>query len=71
MSIPLIIFNRLIERERRVALRKVSIFKDRLNPFDINDEEFLKTTRFTKNVFIDIIELCKPLERRTKRSVKY
>ncbi len=51
MSIPLIIFNRLIERERRVALRKVSIFKDRLNPFDINDEEFLKTTRFRKKCF--------------------
>jgi len=48
-------------------LRKETLLKDRLNPYSIEEKEFFNTTRFTKEVFSEIVELCKPIERLSKK----
>ena len=38
------------------SLRRQRIFRDRTDPFDVNDREFLKRYRFTKTITIHIAQ---------------
>lgn len=57
----------LIDENRR-SLRRARVFRDRMDPFHVNETELLKHYRFTKEAILEITELLDVCEPKTKRS---
>ena len=56
----------IINNEITRSLRKQRIFKDRFNPFDLTDQEMIRYTRFNRETYKYIIEMCEKVKPKNK-----